>query len=248
MTRRASSVAVAARADVGAAAVAPPSRRHALREVQYDPRAVVTVPVKRGVVTLIELDPDEAITDVAAGLGSDCSKPEAAWCIAAQAGGRNIFIKPKSAAAAPNNLAVVTDKRTHSFRLVVLADGDGSEPVYRLLVKAPVVARCGGIRPHHRSSAAELPSSPSPPRTTSSPSVSRPRRRSSIRTTRSPKARPPTTSCRRWSSTTAASPTSASRATAKCRPSSMCWATAARRSSTPAWKTTSWWSTASAGS
>jgi type IV secretion system protein VirB9 len=35
-----------------------------LREVLYDPKAVVTVPVKRGVVTLIVLDADESITDV----------------------------------------------------------------------------------------------------------------------------------------------------------------------------------------
>ena len=47
-----------------------------LREVVYDPRAVVTVPVKRGVVTLVVLDADEAITEVAAGLGGDCSKAE----------------------------------------------------------------------------------------------------------------------------------------------------------------------------
>ena len=40
-----------------------------LREVVYDPRAVVTVPVKRGVVTLVVLDTDESITEVAAGLG-----------------------------------------------------------------------------------------------------------------------------------------------------------------------------------
>ena len=55
----------------------------------YDPRAVVTVPVKRGVVTLVVLDPDESITEVAAGLGGDCTKADAAWCVAAQPGGRN---------------------------------------------------------------------------------------------------------------------------------------------------------------
>ena len=44
-----------------------------LREVVYDPRAVVTVPVKRGVVTLVVLDADESITEVAAGLGGDCA-------------------------------------------------------------------------------------------------------------------------------------------------------------------------------
>jgi type IV secretion system protein VirB9 len=115
-----------------------------LREVVYDARTVVTVPVKRGVVTLVVLDADEAITEVAAGLGGDCAKVEAAWCVAAQPGGRNLFVKPKSTAGAANTLAVVTDRRTHSFRFVVLAEGDPRAPVYRLVVKAPrptVVAR-----------------------------------------------------------------------------------------------------------
>jgi type IV secretion system protein VirB9 len=108
-----------------------------LREVIYDSRAVVTVPVKRGVVTLVALDPDEAITEVAAGLGGDCAKADAAWCIAAQLGGRNLFVKPKSMASAANTVAVVTDRRSHSFRFVVLADADPKPPVYRLVVKAP---------------------------------------------------------------------------------------------------------------
>ena len=106
-----------------------------LKEVWYDPQAVISVFVKRGVVTDVVLDPGEAITDVASGLGADCSKPEASWCVAAQPGGRHLFVKPKSAASAPNNLAVVTDKRTHSFRFVVLADRDARAPVYRLSVK-----------------------------------------------------------------------------------------------------------------
>ena len=110
-----------------------------LREVQYDPRAVVTVPVKRGVVTHVVLDADEVVTDVGAGLGGDCTKADAVWCIAAQAGGRNLFVKAKSGASAPNNLAVVTDRRAHSFRFVVLPDDDARVPVYRLVVKAPVV-------------------------------------------------------------------------------------------------------------
>jgi type IV secretion system protein VirB9 len=115
-----------------------------LREVLYDAHAVVTVPVKRGVVTLVVLDPEESIAEVAAGLGGDCAKAEAAWCIAAQPGGRHLFVKPKSTANAANTLAVVTDRRTHSFRFVVLADGDPRAPVYRLVVRAPrppVVAR-----------------------------------------------------------------------------------------------------------
>ncbi len=106
-----------------------------LREVIYDAKTVVTVPVKRGVVTLVVLDADESITEVAAGLGGDCTKADAAWCIAAQPGGRNLFVKPKSTASAANNLAVVTDRRTHSLRFVVLADGDPKAPVYRLVIK-----------------------------------------------------------------------------------------------------------------
>lgn len=121
----------------GSTAVAAEPADPRLRELVYDPRAVVTVPVKRGVVTLVVLDADEAITEVAAGLGGDCTKADAAWCIAAQPGGRNLFVKAKSSASAANTLAVVTDRRTHSFRFVVLADGDPKPPVYRLVVKAP---------------------------------------------------------------------------------------------------------------
>ncbi|MCW5656746.1 MAG: TrbG/VirB9 family P-type conjugative transfer protein [Burkholderiaceae bacterium] len=108
-----------------------------LRQISYDAQSVITVPVKRGVVTLISLDADEAITEVAAGLGGDCTKADAAWCISAQPGGRNIFVKPKSTASTPNNLVVVTDRRSHAFRFVVLADSDPKQPVYRLTVKAP---------------------------------------------------------------------------------------------------------------
>jgi type IV secretion system protein VirB9 len=118
-----------------------------LREVVYDPRFVVTVPVKRGVVTLVVLDADEVITEVAAGLGGDCSKAEAAWCIAAQPGGRHLFVKAKGSASTPNNLAVVTDRRTHALRFVVLADSDPSAPVYRLVVKAPVARASTPARP-----------------------------------------------------------------------------------------------------
>jgi type IV secretion system protein VirB9 len=118
-----------------------------VREVMYDPHAVVNVLVKRGVVTHVLLDADESITDVASGLGSDCSKPEAVWCVAAQGGGRSIFVKAKSGAGAPNNLAVVTDKRTHSFTFSVLSDGDSRSAVYRLLVKAPVVRTAVPTRP-----------------------------------------------------------------------------------------------------
>lgn len=107
-----------------------------LRDIVYDPGVVVTVPVQRGVVTLVEFS-DEDIAEVAAGLGGDCTKPEAAWCVAAQPGGRHLFVKPKSGASAANTLAVVTDRRSHALRFVVLADHDRTPPVYRLRIKPP---------------------------------------------------------------------------------------------------------------
>jgi type IV secretion system protein VirB9 len=138
---------VAALAASAATCAEPNAPDPRLREIKYDANSVVTVPVRRGVVTHVVLDADEAITDVGAGLGGDCSKPESAWCIAAQPGGRDIFVKPKSSASAPNNLAVVTDRRTHSFRFVVLSDGDPRPPVYRLVVRAPVVRSVVAARP-----------------------------------------------------------------------------------------------------
>lgn len=147
----------------GATAAAEPADPR-LREVIYDPRAVVTVPVKRGVVTLVVLDADESITEVAAGLGGDCAKAESAWCVAAQPGGRNFFVKAKSSASAANNLAVVTDRRTHTFRFVVLSDGDPKPPVYRLVVKAPArVAPATRLAPRDMAPLVALPVVPSPP-------------------------------------------------------------------------------------
>jgi len=108
-----------------------------LRDVTYDSQAVVNVPVQRGVVTLIVLGDDESIQEVATGLGADCSKPESAWCVAAQPGGRTVFVKPKSGADTPNTLSVVTTARTHAFRLQLLADQAGGTPIYRLVVKPP---------------------------------------------------------------------------------------------------------------
>lgn len=109
-----------------------------LREITYDASAVVTVLVKRGVVSLVVLGADESILEVASGFGADCTKAEAAWCVAAQPGGRTLFVKPKSAAGAENNMTVVTDRRIHNLRLLVLADADPRPAVYRLTIRPPV--------------------------------------------------------------------------------------------------------------
>ena len=135
-----------------------------LRDVVYDPLAVVTVPVKRGMVALVVFDTDEVITEVAVGQGGDCSKAEAVWCVAAQPGGRTLFVKAKSGAGAPNNLAVVTDRRTHALRFVVLPDNDRQQPVYRLSVKAPRQPQpASGLTQQDLAALAALPPIPSQP-------------------------------------------------------------------------------------
>lgn len=135
-----------------------------LREVVYDANAVVTVPVKRGMVTLVEFDKGEVITEVAVGQGGDCSKPDTAWCVAAQPGGRHLYVKAKSAAEAPNNLAVITDRRSHTLRFVVLSDSDRQPPVYRLAIRSPKPA---GATPspadRELAALASLPPIPPPP-------------------------------------------------------------------------------------
>ncbi len=135
-----------------------------LRDVVYDPLTVVTVPIKRGMVTLVVFDADEMISEVAVGQGGDCSKAEAVWCVAAQPGGRTLFVKAKSGADAPNNLAVVTDRRTHALRFVVLADNDRQQPVYRLSVKAPRPPKpASRLTQQDLAALAALPPIPSPP-------------------------------------------------------------------------------------
>jgi type IV secretion system protein VirB9 len=161
MTARPSKLlCLVAAALIGSAAQADDPR---LRELTYDAQAVVTVPVRRGVVTHVVLAEDEAITDVGSGMGGDCARPESAWCIAAQAGSRHLFVKPKLAATGPNNVAVVTDRRTHAFRFEVLADADRRSPVYRLVLKAPPPPALVGVTPLALPELPPLPPVPAPP-------------------------------------------------------------------------------------
>lgn len=108
-----------------------------VQTLSYDPQAVLTVPVRRGELTLVSLAPDETLQQAAAGLGGDCSRPEVPWCIVAQPGSRSVFIKPKRQAHAPNTLTLVTTARTHTLRLEVLGAHDPRPPIYRLQLLPP---------------------------------------------------------------------------------------------------------------
>jgi type IV secretion system protein VirB9 len=118
-----------------------------VRYINYNPDQVVTLHVRRGAVTRVVLDEDEKIVVAAAGFIGDCAKAEGEWCIRAEVGTNQVWIKPKDRAT-HNNVEIRTDKRDYSFELKVLPDnrlgrwrkppegkGLGQEPMYRVIFR-----------------------------------------------------------------------------------------------------------------
>lgn len=129
-------VAFAAMALVMLASAAVAEER-LVRVEPYNVSKVVTLYAKRGVTTHIQLDPSEHIEFVSTGVGSNCERPTDTWCVVAPSHGSQLFVKPKSATTGANNIAIATDKRAYSLRLVMLADSDPQEPLYRLTFRYP---------------------------------------------------------------------------------------------------------------
>lgn len=97
-----------------------PSKKDArLREVMYSPDQIYRINIILGVGTRILLGKDEKITSAGPGFGADCKDPEMSWCIVADVGANEIYVKAKSTAKEPNNLELKTDKRVYSFDFVV---------------------------------------------------------------------------------------------------------------------------------
>lgn len=106
-----------------------------IRYVRYSPDNIVSVPVRRGMVTHIVLAEDEAIVNQPAmGKGSDCARETDTWCVIAS--GRDIFIKPKTGATI-NNMVLVTSQRRHAFDFSVIPDTAVAKPVMRLSMVLP---------------------------------------------------------------------------------------------------------------
>jgi type IV secretion system protein VirB9 len=122
-----------------------------VRYITYNPDQVVTLHVRRGAVTRVVLGEDEQIVVAASGFVGDCTKAEGEWCIRAETGTNQVWIKPKDHAT-HNNLEIRTDKRDYSFELNVLPDnrlgrwqkpeeGQGlkrtlaQEPMYRVIFR-----------------------------------------------------------------------------------------------------------------
>lgn len=118
-----------------------------MRYINYNQDQVVTLHVRRGAVTRVVLGEDEKIVVAAAGFIGDCTKAEGEWCIRADVGTNQVWIKPKDHAT-HNNVEIRTDKRDYSFELKVLPDnrlgrwrkpseGKGleREPMYRVIFR-----------------------------------------------------------------------------------------------------------------
>lgn len=106
-----------------------------IRYVKYSPDNIVSVPVRRGMVTHIVLAEDETIVNQPAmGKGSDCARETDTWCVIAS--GRDIFIKPKTGATI-NNMVLVTSQRRHAFDFSVIPDTAVAKPVMRLSMVLP---------------------------------------------------------------------------------------------------------------
>ena len=102
-----------------------------IRTVVYSPDSVVTVPVRRGMVTQIVLADDETVTSQPAmGKGADCARDTDTWCVVAS--GQDVFIKPKTGATTNNMVLVSTRGRRYAFELKVLPEQGVSSGVMRV--------------------------------------------------------------------------------------------------------------------
>ena len=129
----------------------PGDRDQRVRYVTYQKDEVTKVTVRRGVVTRIVLGDDERIVIAGSGFLADCAKPEAEWCIRADVGTNQVWVKPKDHAT-HNNLEIRTDKRDYSLEFTVLGDDrigrkqhagqrqrGTDEPMYRVIFRHPLI-------------------------------------------------------------------------------------------------------------
>jgi len=114
------------------------TRHPRLRELVYSKERLVSVLVRHGVVTHIEVDPSEHILYAASGVGSDCKSDTDSWCIEPVFGDHHVFVKPKSFASGVNNLELVTDRRAYSIQFTTLAVEDPRQPALRVTLTAPL--------------------------------------------------------------------------------------------------------------
>ncbi|CUS37059.1 conserved exported hypothetical protein [Candidatus Nitrospira nitrosa] len=130
---------------------APGDGDQRVRYVTYQKDEVTKVTVRRGVVTRIVLGDDERIVIAGSGFLADCAKQEAEWCIRADVGTNQVWVKPKDQAT-HNNLEIRTDKRDYSLEFTVVGNDrvgrrqntwqgqrGKDEPMYRVIFRHPLI-------------------------------------------------------------------------------------------------------------
>lgn len=105
-----------------AAEIPSPSPNDArIRVVDYKPNEVTLIRVQRGVVTRIVLERDEKIEVPSVGFSSNCDSERDEWCIRADVGSNQIFVRPRDNARS-NNMELRTSRRDYSFVFTVGSD------------------------------------------------------------------------------------------------------------------------------
>jgi len=116
-----------------------------VREIDYDPRAVVSLPTRAGVPTQVQFDEGEHIAAVASGTGADCAQAEHPWCVAWPKAGSYLIVRPKSGAVTALDLSVVTDRRNYSLHFAPLREGDARQAMHRLTFHYPRTPQAGPV-------------------------------------------------------------------------------------------------------
>jgi type IV secretion system protein VirB9 len=117
-----------------------PAVAQPIREAVWSPDKVLHVPVARGVATRIELEPGETIETAGTGIGAKCEDPEHPWCIAAEKGSGEIYVKPRANSGPSNNLEMRTNRRSYSFQFD-LSRSAARRVVIRMPAPDPVQAQ-----------------------------------------------------------------------------------------------------------
>lgn len=117
-----------------------------IRKVVYQSNDVYKITVQRGTVTRIILGEGEEIAErgAASGFPANCEEEANSWCITADRGANQIWIKPKDRAT-HNNLEIHTNKRDYSFDFSVLKNPVGAsrgislakQPMFRVIFEYP---------------------------------------------------------------------------------------------------------------
>lgn len=105
--------------------------------VDYASDDVYTVNVAKGVLTRIVLGAGEQILESGTGFLANC-EPNVEWCIKADKGQNQVWVKPYSAATF-NNLELQTSRGDYSFRFAVVKGAETAKDVfYRVVFRHPV--------------------------------------------------------------------------------------------------------------